>query len=722
MKLDNVYEEKVYAGVLGKIIGVYLGRPFEGWTYDRIMSELGPINYYVHDKLKVPLIVTDDDITGTFTFIRALNDYNYNYNVTSRQIGQTWLNNIIEKETILWWGGVGNSTEHTAYQNLINGIPAPESGSIKKNGKVIAEQIGAQIFIDGWAMVCPGDPEKAIDLAGRAAKVSHDGEAVFGAQIIAALESLAFIENDINKLLNVSKKLIPNSSTIYKLINDIQDWHAGNSDWKRAREKIQDKYGYDKFLGNCHMVPNHALIIMSLLYGEDNFQKSLMIVNTAGWDTDCNSGNVGCILGIKNGLQGIDSGPDWRSPVADRLYLPTANGGQSTTDAVTETYKLIKIAKLMNHQKFEAPKTGYRYHFEMPGSLQGFKVDLTSKNSQLTYIKNVEGHSKSGKRSLQITYDHLSNGVDSKVYVDTFIPKEIHELEGHARNVFFHYNLYTCSNIYSGQIIKAKIIADKNNKQNIFCNLYIRCYSKADKLISIESEKKLIKVNSINDFSWKLPGTNGDIISQIGLRISSSENSQGKIYLDYLGWEDEPKVSFFKPNHVVPFQRGQPSNKIKNSEMWRNNWVKATDHWDIHWKEAFHISNNNGRGMIITGTNDWKNYTVSSKITFHLMTSGGIVARVQGLRRYYSLEASKQNKIRLVKMFEEIDILEEKDFAIQLHKEYLFSLSVKDNFIRGLVDGILILEYNDDSNMFQTGGIGLVIENGTLSTNEILVN
>jgi len=170
MKLDSIYEEKVYAGVLGKIIGVYLGRPFEGWTYDRIMSELGPINYYVHDKLKVPLIVTDDDITGTFTFIRALNDYNYNYNITSRQIGQTWLNNIIEKETILWWGGVGNSTEHTAYQNLINGIPAPESGSIKKNGKVIAEQIGAQIFIDGWAMVCPGDPEKAIDLAGRAVR------------------------------------------------------------------------------------------------------------------------------------------------------------------------------------------------------------------------------------------------------------------------------------------------------------------------------------------------------------------------------------------------------------------------------------------------------------------------------------------------------------------------------------------------------------------------
>ena len=27
--IPNDYEERVYAGVLGKIIGVYLGRPFE---------------------------------------------------------------------------------------------------------------------------------------------------------------------------------------------------------------------------------------------------------------------------------------------------------------------------------------------------------------------------------------------------------------------------------------------------------------------------------------------------------------------------------------------------------------------------------------------------------------------------------------------------------------------------------------------------------------------
>ena len=43
--LPTDYEERVYAGVLGKIIGVYLGRPFEGWTNAQIEKELGEVWY-----------------------------------------------------------------------------------------------------------------------------------------------------------------------------------------------------------------------------------------------------------------------------------------------------------------------------------------------------------------------------------------------------------------------------------------------------------------------------------------------------------------------------------------------------------------------------------------------------------------------------------------------------------------------------------------------------
>ena len=110
-----------------------------------------------------------------------------------RTSAQAWLNYIIEDRTILWWGGNGNSTEHTAWLNLKKGIPAPASGSIATNGTTVAEQIGAQIFIDGWALVAPGQPELAAR-AGRqkAASVSHDGESVHAAQLWAAMEAEAF--------------------------------------------------------------------------------------------------------------------------------------------------------------------------------------------------------------------------------------------------------------------------------------------------------------------------------------------------------------------------------------------------------------------------------------------------------------------------------------------------------------------------------------------------
>ena len=181
------------------------------------------------------LVVTDDDISGTFTFLRALPDYGNSLDLTPAQIGQTWLNYIVERRTILWWGGMGNSTEHTAYLRLKNGVQAPESGSIALNSKVVAEQIGSQIFIDGWAMVAPGDPELAADLARSAASVSHDGEAIYGAQVVAAMEAQAFVESTPDRLIDTAVGFIPKDSVIFRMIDDIREWHAEEKDWRKTR-------------------------------------------------------------------------------------------------------------------------------------------------------------------------------------------------------------------------------------------------------------------------------------------------------------------------------------------------------------------------------------------------------------------------------------------------------------------------------------------------------
>src|ERR1700732_4530012 len=228
--IPHDYAERVYAGVLGKLIGVYLGRPFEGWTFERIMAELGPIDYYVNERRDVKLrshhlVVTDDDVSGTFIFPRALADNGYPGRLSAEQIGQAWLNYIVEERSVLWWGGMGNSTEHTAYLRLKGGIPAPASGAIATNGKTVAEQIGAQIFIDGWALVAPGNPKLAVELAGKAGSVSHDGEAIYAAQLVAAMEAQAFIEPKIDQLIETGLNYLPPDCLITRLVNDIRDWH-----------------------------------------------------------------------------------------------------------------------------------------------------------------------------------------------------------------------------------------------------------------------------------------------------------------------------------------------------------------------------------------------------------------------------------------------------------------------------------------------------------------
>ncbi len=458
MALPDNYVEKVYAGVLGKIIGVYLGRPFEGWSHQRIMENLGEINYYVNERLKLPLIVTDDDITGTLTFIRALPDNGNTRELTAEQIGQTWLNYIIENKTILWWGGLGNSTEHTAFLRLKEGISAPASGSIAMNSQVVAEQIGAQIFIDGWAMVSPGQPDQAAEFARRAGSVSHDGEAVYGAQVLAAMEAQAFVETDIEKLIDVGVSCIPQDTIIARLIHELRQLHQTEKDWYKARQWLDENYGYERYGGNVHIVPNHGVIILALLYGEGDFQKTLMIANTCGWDTDCNSGNVGCLLGIRGGLAAIESGPDWRGPVADRILAPTANGGTAITDALSQAYFLVNIGRALAGEQPLRPKDGARFHFEQPGALQGFQTEPGVETQGVADLENVPGHSQAGERSLAIHYHGLAKGRAARVRTATFIPPAyIHE--------DLHYELLASPTLYSGQQLKARLEADAHNQQ-----------------------------------------------------------------------------------------------------------------------------------------------------------------------------------------------------------------------------------------------------------------
>ncbi|MDX2064214.1 MAG: ADP-ribosylglycohydrolase family protein [Fimbriimonadaceae bacterium] len=384
------YETRVYAGVLGKIIGVYAGRPFEQWAHPQIEARFGEIDRYVAPEVGVPLVVADDDISGTLAFVRAIEDCPLGTVPTSEAIGRHWLNAIIENRTILWWGGVGRSTEHTAYARLKAGIPAPESGSIARNGPVIAQQIGAQIFIEGWALLYPGDPDGAVALATEAARVSHDGEAVYGAQVVAAMVAGAFDvtrldQAAIDTLIRTGQDRIPPDSIIAQVICDVFRWRDSGKDWRGARAEIDAHYGYDRWPGGCHMVPNHAVVITALAYCGGRFTEAMRVVNTCGYDTDCNAANVGAILGVAGGLSVFGDGFDWRGPVRDRLLVPTSDGAETVSDAAREADRIVAMAHRIRGRE-ERPRR--RYRFAYPGSVQGWSAGAWTPDGLL-----IEGES-----------------------------------------------------------------------------------------------------------------------------------------------------------------------------------------------------------------------------------------------------------------------------------------------------------------------------------------
>jgi ADP-ribosylglycohydrolase len=709
MSLPPDYVERVYAGVLGKIIGVYLGRPFEGWTYDQIMAQLGEIWYYVHGKRGLPLIVTDDDISGTFTFLRALPDYGNSPALTPAQIGQTWMNYLIENRVILWWGGLGNSTEHTAYLRLKNGMPAPHSGSIAANGKVVAEQIGAQIFIDGWAMVSPGDPARAADLARRAASVSHDGEAIYGAQVMAAMEALAFIEPDTERLIETAITLIPRDSIIYRLIGDLREWHARYPDWHDARLKIVEHYGYDKYGGNCHMVPNHALIHLGLLYGEDNFQKALMITNTSGWDTDCNSANIGCLMGIKLGLQGIDqsasTGADFRGPVADRLYLPTADGGRAVTDAVTETYAIANIGRALAGEPPLAPKAGARFHFSLPGSVQGFSAE----DPGVLSIENVK--TGDGARGLALHYQGVTGARPARLAAATFITPEAAKIGG--------YGLLASPALYPGQTVRAAVIAGQGE---VRCGLFLRHYGEGDRPVLLRGPQAALVPGQQHEFTWRIPDLMGDPVYEIGLELTSERGapkerrppkerralkqgeSSGTAILDYLTWDGEAEVTFTRPAHQGNF--------------WRQAWVNGVDHFESG-AEPFRLIQDSGSGLLLTGAREWRDYSVSAALTPHMVKSCGLAARVQGMRRFYALMLDVDGWVRLVKALDGNTTLAEALCTLEFGRAYELSLTVRGDQIQAFLDGRLLFEVTDRD--LATGGIALVCEEGRVAADAVHV-
>ncbi|MBR5515448.1 MAG: ADP-ribosylglycohydrolase family protein [Clostridia bacterium] len=294
--------DKIYACWVGKNIGGTMGGPFEG--SEKLLNIEG---FTTPEGTVLP----NDDLDLQIIWLKALEERGPRA-ITGQLLGEYWLNFIPPT-----WNeyGIGKS-------NLIMGLLPPLSGEYQNYWK---NSNGAWIRSEVWACCAPGCPDIAIKYAVEDAMVDHGmAEGTYAEIFTAAIESAAFVCNDIQKLIKIGLSKIPANCRVAQAVRTVVECHAKNMTWKETREKVLNE---NRDLGWFQAPGNIAFVVIGLLYGNCDFKQSMLIAINCGDDTDCTGATVGALLGIMGGMEAIPQ--DWRKYIGDNIITVAINRGDT---------------------------------------------------------------------------------------------------------------------------------------------------------------------------------------------------------------------------------------------------------------------------------------------------------------------------------------------------------------------------------------------------------
>ncbi|HHW21558.1 MAG TPA: ADP-ribosylglycohydrolase family protein [Clostridiaceae bacterium] len=671
--IQENYLEKVYSGFLGMNIGIRLGAPVEPtiWTYERIRKTYGDITSYVKDYKN---FAADDDANGPFYFLRALYDDAKDRELTPEDVGRAWLNYAREGVGMFWWGGYGVSTEHTAFLNLKAGIKPPQSGSIAQNGRTIAEQIGGQIFIDTWGLICPGDPEKAAKLGATAASVSHDGEGLNGARFFCAAIAEAFVCNDIRAIIEKALTFIPEDSTYSRVVRAVMDFYDEHpDDFRLCMDMLIRDWGYDKYKGVCHIIPNAGVCALAMMYGKGDFNRTVEIATMCGWDTDCNAGNVGTVLGVMCGLDGLAA--RYRDPINDSIVLSGVSGYLNIVDIPTYAKELALLGYRMAGEeapewlKYSFKEDEIYFDFELPGSTHNFRVS----DPFLCRIKHSDETAFQSKGSIEVLFDRLERYQGCKVFYKPFYTRDDFSDE--------RYMPVFSPKAYSGQKVSLQVYLDQwEGNETIGIAPFVRLAKSKKDLVQgyiRPAQHEWTKVE------FTIPDTDGEMIDEVGIIVegySAKVKSLGRIFIDDFRIYGKAKYSidFSKQlknfGSVTPFSHNHGAWSIEDGKL---------DAMCCDYAQSF------------SGNYFARDYMVTAKITAENGSGHMLTARSQGIERGYHAGFDKPGKIAIYKNNFGFEKLCEADFPWEYGKTYTVSLKAVADQITLYIDGEKLLEARD---------------------------
>jgi len=316
------YRSKVLGCWLGKNIGGTLGAPFE-WH-----RQVNNVDYYTQELGGSPM--PNDDLDIQLLWLIMMEEQGIN--VDSQIMAEYWQYFVTP-----FWSEYGN-----AKLNMQAGLQPPFTGM---RNNYFKDSCGAFIRSEIWACIAPGNPRLAIKYAYNDAIIDHgDGEGMYAEVFCAAIESAAFLESDPKTLIEIGLSYIPEDCGTAKAVRCAQNMYQSGKPWLEARNEILKHYRGNRFFDSPdHVSPedtanglsdgkpgwdvpsNIGMLIIGLLYGEGDFDKSMCITVNCGEDTDCTAATIGSLFGIMHGVESIPE--KWVTPIGRGIKTACLNIG-----------------------------------------------------------------------------------------------------------------------------------------------------------------------------------------------------------------------------------------------------------------------------------------------------------------------------------------------------------------------------------------------------------
>ena len=313
------------AGWIGQMAGVAVGGP----TEFRYQGQIVPADKVPGWKPEMINQFDQDDLYVEMTFLRTLEQHGLG--ASARQAGIDFANSRYP----LWHA-------NKAGRDLLRkGIAPPDSGHPALNAH--ADDIDYQIEADFSGLIAPGLPNTVIALGETFGRLMNAGDGLYGGQFVGAMYAEAFFENDMEKIVQAGLAAIPKECQYHECISDVLAWHKENPrDWEKTWTQIDEKYqknlDYRRFsCSKNEKVPykfnidaklNGAYIVMGLLYGEGDPDRTIAIATRCGQDSDCNPASAAGILFTTIGYSKLDSGgPPASTPPTSSTRPRTASRG-----------------------------------------------------------------------------------------------------------------------------------------------------------------------------------------------------------------------------------------------------------------------------------------------------------------------------------------------------------------------------------------------------------